>query len=443
MLRHFVGEFQWFVHGDAAFVHKGHPIRRLNGVSALPKRLKDTNELEIAKSIMTSLHDSSAACTVYFQRTGDTLSRQFLHNLKRSDQNLATTAITNDDASSPADRLLKALDENEDVDYIAMFADDTSELFTETSIYGDRIQHGERIQYAKHAVSPDVAEEIREHRKALHLSKECKSLLSVMWVRRQERNLFAARPHALHIDFTANTNSEKMPLFLGTGVTAWNESVTTFRGITPCEKLLWTDTLINLGLPRLLGASLYTRVNVGIGDQCGNEIISWNKARGEGTHNALYRICGLHKINFGLRDLSIIPQLKDETSGKRMVKDFIKWHYWFCRSCESLEEQNFARKYLDAALRCDPFLSACGESVTQQLKEWSDSSFFTVSHMLVHFHFMKVLGGRIWTNSIGEGQNSAHKMARGGTRGNHSTDVLFEKTDKRYALRAFFVNQRF
>ena len=318
LLRHFVGEFQWFVHGDAAFVHKGHPIRRLNGVTALPKRLKDTNELEIAKSIMTSLHDSSAACNVYFQRTGDTLSRQFLHNLKRSDQNLATTAITKDDSSSPADRLLKALDENEDFDYIAMFADDTSELFTETSIYGVPIQQ------AKHAVSPDVAKEVREHRKALHLSKECKSLLSVMWVRRQERNLFAARPHALHIDFTANTNSEKMPLFLGTGVTAWNESVTTFRGITPCEKLLWTDTLINLGLPRLLGASLYRRVNVGIGDQCGNEIISWNKARGEGTHNASYRICGLHKINFGLRDLSIIPQLKDETSGKRMVKDFIK-----------------------------------------------------------------------------------------------------------------------
>ena len=212
-VRHLVGEFQWFVHGDAAFVHKGHPIRRLNGVTALPKRLKDTNELEIAKSIMTSLHDSSAACTVYFQRTGDTLSRQFLHNLKRSDQNLATTAITNDDASSPADRLLKALDENEDVDYIAMFADDTSELFTETSIYGERFQHGERIQYAKHAVSPDVAEEIREHRKALHLSKECKSLLSVLWVRRQERNLFAARPHALHIDFTANTNSEKCHCF--------------------------------------------------------------------------------------------------------------------------------------------------------------------------------------------------------------------------------------
>ena len=127
-----------------------------------------------------------------------------------------------------------------------------------------------------------------------------------MWVRRQERNLFAARPHALHIDFTANTNAEKMPLSLGTGVTAWNESVVAFRGITPSEKMLWTGAFMSLGLPQLLGASLHRRVNVGIGDQCGNEIMSWIKARREGTHNALYRLCGLHKINFGLQGPCII-----------------------------------------------------------------------------------------------------------------------------------------
>ena len=62
--RHFVDECQWFVHGDGAFIHKGHPVRRLLGSMSLPKRLKDTNELEIAKSVMTSLHDSTAACSV-------------------------------------------------------------------------------------------------------------------------------------------------------------------------------------------------------------------------------------------------------------------------------------------------------------------------------------------------------------------------------------------
>ena len=103
----------------------------------LPKRIKDTNELEVAKSVMTSLHDSTAACSVYFQRTGDMLPRHFLGNLKRSDHRLATIK---DGSSTPADRLLKALDENENGDYIAMFADGTSDLFTETSTDGGAIQ---------------------------------------------------------------------------------------------------------------------------------------------------------------------------------------------------------------------------------------------------------------------------------------------------------------
>ena len=72
-----------------------------------------------------------------------------------------------------------------------------------------------------------------------------------MWVRNEERDLFRARPYNLHIDFTANTNAEKMSLFLGTGLTAFNESVVAFCGITPNEKMIWT--VINFGLPKLLG----------------------------------------------------------------------------------------------------------------------------------------------------------------------------------------------
>ena len=101
-----------------------------------------------------------------------------------------------------------------------------------------------------------------------------------------------------------------------------------------------------------------------------------------------------------------------------MVKECIQWHYCFCRYCESMKEENLARGYLDTALRCDPFVSACGESVTKKTKEWPGGSIFTVSHMLVHYHFMTVLVGRTWTNSIGEGHNPAHKMARGGSQAN-------------------------
>jgi len=92
-----------------------------------------------------------------------------------------------------------------------------------------------------------------------------------MWVRRDERTLFRCNPCALFIDFTANTNVEKKPFFMGTGVTATNESVVAFRALTPNEKLQWTDNIMS-ALPRLLGASTFKKVSMGVGDECGNEI---------------------------------------------------------------------------------------------------------------------------------------------------------------------------
>jgi len=92
-----------------------------------------------------------------------------------------------------------------------------------------------------------------------------------MWVRRDERTLFRCNPCVLFIDFTANTNVEKKPFFMGTGVTATNESVVVFRALTPNEKLQWTDNIMS-ALPRLLGAATFKKVSMGIGDECGNEI---------------------------------------------------------------------------------------------------------------------------------------------------------------------------
>ena len=130
--------FKWFLHGqEGCFTHKGHAEQHFEGVVRLPKKLKPKNELAIAKDIMTTVQNSAAACQVYFKRTGDFLSRQFVHALKHTNDNLETINVD----TSPADRLLQALDENEDVDYIAMFADNGPDLFTETSIRGDGVVH--------------------------------------------------------------------------------------------------------------------------------------------------------------------------------------------------------------------------------------------------------------------------------------------------------------
>ena len=388
----------------------------------LPTPLKNAEELEIAKDIMLACQDSTAVCSVYYFRTGDRLTRQFVHRLKKTNDAMVTETQSD---STPASRLLESLNDEHECDYIAMFATGNEELMTETTIFG---------QHTTEDTSPaplEVQRSIETIRKAMNIPSDGKMLMSVMWVRRSERDLFRARPHSLHIDFTANTDAEKMPLFLGVGLTAWNESVVVFRGITPNERLMWTDALISYGLPKLLGSSLMRSINVAVGDQCGQEITSWNKATHEGSNRGRYRLCGLHKIHFGLRDVHIVNRLADNIKGKKCVTDFIRWHEWFCKCCESKEEERFAKQYLDLALNCDPFVSCCGPSAVAEMREWSNNSFFPISHMLIHYHFMHLMGGRTWTNSIGEGQNWVHKRGSAGAKANYNIDTFFTCTSRR------------
>ena len=89
---------------------------------------------------MTIVQNSTAACSIYFKRAGNRLSRQFVHAPKHTYDNLEN--IHN--GTTAADQLLKALDENEGVDYIAMFGDDSSKLFLKTSLHGHGVHHHTR-----------------------------------------------------------------------------------------------------------------------------------------------------------------------------------------------------------------------------------------------------------------------------------------------------------
>ena len=63
--------------------------------------------------------------------------------------------------------------------------------------------------------------------------------------------------------------------------------------------------------------------------------------------------------------------------------------------------------------------------------------------MLVHHNFMSLLGGRTWTNSIGEGQNAAVKSANGGARANYNIDTLFEIVTTKAVMKNLTIQERF
>ena len=68
-------------------------------------------------------------------------------------------------------------------------------------------------------------------------------------------------------------------------------------------------------------------------------------------------------------------------------------------------------------------LTAGDSNVLQKLQEWSDGPFFSNNHFLVHHFFMNVEGGNNWTNSVGEGSNSALKRGSTGVKANMRIDT--------------------
>ena len=207
-----------------------------------------------------------------------------------------------------------------------------------------------------------------------------------MWVRHDERALFRSNPSAIFIDFTANTNAEKLPFFMGTGLTVSNEGVVMFRALTPNEKLRWTDTIMTKGLPLLLGRDTFSKCRIGLGDECGNEIKSWQKAGAARSHSAVYRLCGLHKIHFGIYErgacatcafyvpraarspfatfilflsmAGLANMFVNKKDGAAIVRQFADFHVWFCKECESPAEEAFGRAALREFLTTQKLIDA-------------------------------------------------------------------------------------
>jgi hypothetical protein len=246
-------------------VHTGHPVVTCS-LLAKPLRLLDSSELEIAADALSSHSGSGVARALFFYRTGDLIHRNVLRRLTRLRTN-APMGLSPTEHVSEADRLVAQMRGDPSIDYLMFYHESgsTRGIVTELGLTG------EDVTTSLLPVSADQLTEIENVREATRLSASSHMLISVMWVRRDERILFRCNPCVLFIDFTANTNVEKKPFFMGTGVTATNESVVAFRALTPNEKLQWTDNIMS-ALPRLLGASTFKKVSMGVGDECGNEI---------------------------------------------------------------------------------------------------------------------------------------------------------------------------
>jgi hypothetical protein len=144
------------------------------------------------------------------------------------------------------------------------------------------------------------------------------------------------------------------------------------------------------GLPLLLGRETFSRCRIGLGDECGNEIKSWQKAGAARSHSAVYRLCGLQKIHFGIYErgacaacafyearaafcrfvtfnlclslAGLANMFVNKKDGAAIVRQFADFHVWFCKECESPVEETFGRAALREFLTTQKLIDA-GESL--------------------------------------------------------------------------------
>jgi hypothetical protein len=367
-------------------LHTGHP-EVFCAQLAKPTKLLNVDEIEITGDALATHGGSATARALYFFRTGDLIDRRVLHRIVKLCDN-ASLGLRAGQVASEAGRLVAQMRGDPSIDYLMFYheSDTVGGIASELGLTGEAIVTG-RLE-----VTDLQQTEIENVRAATRLSPQSHVLLSVTWVRREERMLFRCNPSVLFIGFTANTNLEKKPFFMGTGVTATNEGIVAFRALTPNEKLQWTDNIM-AALPRLLGQETFRKVSIGIGDKCGNEIKcvprpfivrvhlrertlsfaraplfghrlrnchisrghplrlsplfsivkSWMKGGANGSHRAVCRLCGLCKIHFGIHEKAFASRFHNRKTGSALVAEFAAWHVWFCRECESESEERFGR----------------------------------------------------------------------------------------------------
>ena len=137
-------------------------------------------------------------------------------------------------------------------------------------------------------------------------SSFCFHCPAVVWVRHDERLLFQKFPEVVFMDFTANSNEEKRPLYLMCFKLSDGKSCVALRAFVPSEQS-WVCTFLNkVAMPTLLGTESMSRIIMGITDQCSNEATAWANARAAGVHTAYHMLCAWHKIIQGMHKLGLI-----------------------------------------------------------------------------------------------------------------------------------------
>ena len=429
--------------GPGSKVHKGHYKKEADEVRQLTKDVGE-NELQLAADLLSQNIDPMTVRAFVQKRTGQLLNANQIRafRVKLSDATIVdgeTTAGVG--RRTPADKLLKALEEDPETSFIALFGDFDSNLLSTPKLRLKRKQRGKGAvekTFDTHTAGPvpiTVVEDVplgdavesplsfaQNIRNALAISGSTKILLAVAWTNNEAQRLAEMFPEVTSSDITEKTNAEKRAMMMDVGVTSENKTFVSTWAFFP-SKCRWIfDWYTAIAKPALHSKRTIQMNKLNLTDEDELEFGAYISHSGPGElyEEGQSRLCAWHKVdrNFTSTQRSTTSSL--HAIGLNEFDVVVEWLYFFTDSIESEEECLESMRLLE--FYCSENERKWPRALRVAISDFIATKFKPRLPMLAHYHFMRRMNFALRVTSYSESENSVMKRSSIGPKPNMPID---------------------
>jgi hypothetical protein len=419
--------------------HKGHPKVHPDEIKVNLKDLPP-EETQVASQMFDVHANTSTTAALLAERTGLHLtSSQMLYMRRRRRAiRLAAEGFDND-ASSPADRLLHQLESDSTVSYVILTAEwDTSLITVRRS---NRPRPRIRLTLRRPGqededlpIDPATLEDAADSamdfatsvRDSLRIAdSDGQILIAVVWTTDKSRLLLARYPEAVVVDVHMGTNSEARPLIVLVAKNAENKLFWATQGFLGNASGYMFRWFWERAHAILHGVTTISRNIASATDGEVNLYSPFQSLCGVGKPycNAVWRLCSWHKIDRGMKS-GVKASLPPTEGAKKFRRVIIRWLWSLTDNVETAEEANDSIRKLGQFLSHPLAVGALGRTYARAVLDWIVRSFLKPEYLegLLFYHRLYRRDFDLRTSSLAESAGGALKKSAVGPKPNHPID---------------------
>ena len=426
-------------------MHCGHNYIDPSDITLQTKNSISAKEEEIAKDSLRSHISTAATQHLVKTRTGETLSWQQVHHMKRKQEHMQC----GENNTTAVDRLLHYLTTTDGISCAFLFADITTNLITVKEKKNKRNSALSVEQLDKQFLGDDTdspvlyAQALKGRAQLIH-TETGQLMLAVAFTSDNQRRKFDMFPEFTSGDDTEGTNSEKRPLYTLLGKDQ-NEKVYPIAWAFMPSKSQWAyDWFFSVAMPKLHPGDAIRRVEIIVTDADKQETMAVENIVGGNLKpsasslrlfsKGFHRWCAWHRINRNFtQDPKYKPtltRLKNSCILSRIEVDVLeRWLWYFIKNYETKEEVDFCLILLDEYLNDEEqklHIGTIDKADRQLMLEFITSSFKNHRRKLFNAEFSGLHMGNV-TTSASEGYHRGLKKAALGPTPNDDLYIAAKK----------------